>query len=195
MPRFLDAAVPTVLAAQRASTHLTGAYLAQAIGRRAPALNPSGLVGAAVRNGSSPAEVYRRPFVTLWYGLKQGEQFADALHSALARVQSTAAMDVQLTMRATAQAVQDEGGVYGYQRVADSGACPFCEAVDGAYVKSGDAFPLHDNCGCGLEPLTKPHARAAYLPTGEAVRSDYAIREHGELGLVLADPAHDFKSL
>ena len=108
----------------------------------------------------------------------------------LARATSTAAMDVQLAARATFGAVQEaDDGVYGYQRVADGDACEFCQAVDGAYVKSGDAMALHNNCGCSLEPLTVPHPRAARLPDG------VAVHEHGELGPMLGDAAHDFTSL
>lgn len=51
--------------------------------------------------------------------------------------------------------------IVGWQRVADPGACDFCASVDGAFVKSGAALPLHDGCGCGLEPLTELPSRNA----------------------------------
>lgn len=187
MTRFLDAALPVVLTSQRASVALTDAYLASFLNRQPKGVNPEALIGSGVRNGADPREVYRRPFVTVWTALKDGRPFQDAVHSGLARAQSSAAMDVQLSMRATAGAVQQaDDGIFGYQRVADGGACAFCLEVDGAYVKDGDAMPLHNNCGCGLEPLTAPHPRAAKLPSG------VAVHEHGELGPVLTDPAHDF---
>jgi hypothetical protein len=75
--------------------------------------------------------------------------------------------------------------IYGYQRVADPGACPFCLAVNGAYVKSADASPLHPHCGCSLSPLTSPHPGAAWLPDGTHVTDKYSITEHGELGAML----------
>jgi hypothetical protein len=191
--RFVAVAVPTVLAAQRASVHLTDAYLARAMGRAALGVKPDKLIGAAVRNGVAPETVYARPFVNLWSALKDGRPFEDGINSGFERATSTAEMDVQLSSRATFQAVQNEDdGIYGYQRVADAGACDFCEEVDGAYVKDADASPLHNRCGCGLEPLTAPHPRAAFLPSGESVHDAFAIREHGELGAVLTAPDQHF---
>lgn len=179
VPAFLDTAVPAVLAGQRQSVALTEAYLARFLGRQPLGVNPEALIGSGIR-GADPREVYTRPFVTLWTSMSNGTAYEDAVNAGLARAKNTAAMDVQMSMRATSQAVQTaDEGVYGYQRVADGGACPFCEAIDGAYVKFADAAALHDNCGCGLEPLTKPHPRAAKLPSG------VAVSEHGELGAVL----------
>jgi hypothetical protein len=192
--RFLELVVPAVLSSQRASVAVTEAYLAQALGRQPLGVSVDELVGSAVRAGAAPEEVYRRPFVTVWTALKNGSEWRDAVGAGGARAQSTAALDVQLSMRATANAVQEaDDAIFGYQRVADPGACAFCQEVDGAYLKSADASPLHNNCGCGLEPLTEPHPRARFLPSGdEVVRDGFAIHSHGELGAVLADPAHDF---
>jgi hypothetical protein len=204
--RFVELAVPAVTSAQRASVHLTDAYLAQALFRRPLGVNPADLIGAAVRNGTPPETVYERPFVNVWSALKDGKPFEDAFRSGLARAQSAAAMDVQLSMRATAGAVQSaDEGIYGYERVADSGACEFCQEVDGAYVKSADAMPLHNHCGCGLEPLTAPDAHAVFLPSGARIREyqngpllstpppdTVAVHDHGELGPVLTGAGEHF---
>lgn len=185
--RFTAYVVPLVLTGQRTSVALTNAYLARYL-QRAPLGIPVGeLLGAGVRNGVAPQEVYSRPFVTLWSGLQEGKPFEDAFRAAQARVESTAAMDVQLSMRATFDAAEKrDERIFGYERVADGGACAFCLEVDGAFVKSGDAMALHNNCGCSLEPLTEPYDGAVELPPG------VAVHEHGELGAVLADPAHSF---
>jgi hypothetical protein len=82
--------------------------------------------------------------------------------------------------------------IYGFQRVADAGACDFCQAIDGAYCKSADASPLHPRCGCSLEPLTSPHPGAAWLPDGTHVTDTYAIHDHGELGAVIGAPGDAF---
>lgn len=184
---FVSRVVPIVLAAQRQSVAVTEAFLGAYLKRPPIGVNPENLIGAAVRNGTPPAEVYQRPFVTVWTALGSGTAYEDAVSAGLARAKEAAAMDPQLSMRATANAVQaaDEG-IYGYQRAADGGACAFCQEVDGAYVKSADAMALHNNCGCGLEPLTAPHPRASKLPSG------VAVHEHGELGPMLIDPAHSF---
>lgn len=193
--RFLAVAVPTVLAGQRSSVSLTEGYLAQALKRRPIGVNPDGLSGASVRNGTPPETVYRRPFIQLWSKLGEGKRFDDALHASLARVQGSAATDVQLSSRATFQAVQNaDDGIYGYERVADGGACNLCESLDGVYVKDADASPVHSSCGCSLSPLDAPHPSARYLPSGqEVVKGDgYAIHQHGEMGSYLASPDQQF---
>ncbi len=187
LPQWYSNALPVVLASQRQSVALTEGFLAQFLKRPPLGVSPEHLIGAAVRNGTSPQTVYTRPFISLWTDLKAGKQFEQASSAALARATSSAEMDTQLSMRATADAVQQaDDGIYGYQRVADPGACEFCSTIDGAYVKSADAYPLHNRCGCGLEPLTAPHPRAAKLPSG------VAVHQHGELGSVLTDSAHSF---
>lgn len=193
VPRFLAFVVPMILASQQTSVALTEAFLASFLGRQPLGVDPAKLIGPAVRSGAAPEEVYARPFVTLWSALKEGKPFEDGLNAAAARIDGTTQADVQLASRATFQAVQDtDDAIFGYQRVADGGACDFCQAIDGAYVKSADASPIHDRCGCGLEPLTRPHPRASYLPSGAAVSDDYAIHQHGEMGSVLTAPEHTF---
>jgi hypothetical protein len=183
-----------VLSAQRQSVSLTEAFLARSLRRQPIGVDPDELIGAAVRNGTPPEEVYHRPFVTLWSSLAGGTAYLDAVNAGLARATSTAAMDVALSMRATANAVQEaDDGIYGWQRVADGAACTFCQAVDGAYLKFADASPLHPHCGCSMEPLTEPHPRARYLPSGQEVKRDgFAVHQHGELGSVIGSPDHDF---
>jgi hypothetical protein len=185
--QWLSQVLPFVAAAQRQSVAVTEAYLARAMGRPPLGLNPDNLIGAAVRNGTSPEEVYKRPFVSMWSSLGSGNQWQDAFGAGLARATGSAAMDPQLSMRATADAVNSaDPNMYGFTRVADDGACDFCEAIDGAYVKFGDAMELHPNCGCSLEPNTEPHRLAAKLPSG------VAVHQHGELGPVLAAPGEHF---
>lgn len=186
---WLSGVVPLVQSAQRSSVALTEGYLARFLQRRPNGVDPEALIGAAARGGTDPATAYKRPFVTLWTALGSGVIYDDAVSSALARATEMAEFDVQASMRATSNAVQDaEEGFYGYQRVADGAACEFCASIDGAYVKRADAMPLHPRCGCGLEPLTAPHSLATNLPSG------VAVHDHGEMGPVLGAPQHDFTS-
>lgn len=203
--QWLAETVPLVEAAQRSSVSLTQAYLSRAIERPVTGVTPDELIGAAARNGTPPDQVYTRPFVTLWSELGEGIPWADAAKSALDRATGMAATDVQLSMRDTLKAVGEAESFYGYQRVADAGACNFCQEVDGAYLTSGEAMPLHSGCGCGVEPLEEVHRGAVKLPDGTVVR-DYqygplkpfslpegvAIAQHGELGPVLVDPSQHF---
>jgi len=178
---WLSRVLPVVLTAQRTAGNLTEAYLARAMDRQ-----PFGTVPDYPRNDASPDEVYQRPFVTLWGKLGEGLMFADASSAALARATSTAAMDVQMAMAQTARAVGTADPlIQRFQRVADAGACAFCQEVDGAILNSDDAMPLHNNCGCGIEPLTE--ARPV-----TPVSQNVAVHQHGELGPVLGSAEHDF---
>lgn len=183
---FLSRAVPVVVAAQRQSVTITEAFLSRSLGRRPAGVAPSLLTGAAVRAGVEPEETYRRPFVTVWTALKEGRQYEQAVAAGLARARSTAATDVQLTQRATLDAVQrSDRTIRGWRRVADAGACEFCQKIDGAFVKSASAMALHPGCGCSLVPVETPVGPSA-VPEGVSVRS------HGELGPTLGSPDHDF---
>lgn len=204
--QWLSEVLPVVEAGQRQSVNLTNAYLARSLERQPLGLDTRELTGAGVRNGTPPVEVYERPFITLWGGLSDGLRYEDALSKALARAQGTASMDVQLSMRATAEAVDRvDQSIYGYRRVADATACQFCKEVDGAYVKgsSGYVYALHNHCGCGLEALKEPHRGAVQLPDGTEIRpyaygplnDNVAIEHHGELGPVLTKPGDHFTEL
>jgi hypothetical protein len=187
---WLTQVVPVVETGQRASAALTAAFIAQVLGKDTLDLDQEEVIGAVVRNGTPPATVYERPFITLWSGLGAGLDFQAASNKALARATGSAAMDVQLTMRATADVIERaEPGLFGFERVTDPTACEFCREVNGAYVKRASAMPLHNHCGCGLQPLTEPHPLAVELPSG------VAVHEHGELGPLLGSPDHDFTSV
>lgn len=189
VPRFVRAAVPTVANAQRLSAQMTSAYVSGMIGARPFAPDYAAVTGAGVRAGADPAQVYRRPFVNVWTALSKGEQWLDAVAAGRARASNLAAMDVQLTQRATLQQAQSaHPQIGGYSRAADAGACTYCAMIDGAKVRSADAMPLHPGCGCSLEPLLE-----AVEPT--PAPADVAVNEHGELGPMVGDPSDDFSTL
>lgn len=182
---WLAAVVPLVLAAQRQSVTLTDAYLARTLQRQPLGLPVSVILGA-LRGGVSPQIVYRRPFVHVWTALSKGTPYEQAVAAGLAHAKSSAAMDVQLAHRAALQAVHErEPRIRGWRRAADADACPYCLKLDGAFVKSAEAMPMHPGCGCGLEPAER-EPKESPLPTG------VAVHEHGEYGPTLADPSHDF---
>lgn len=186
--QWLAAVLPLAMAANRQSVALTDAYIARVFGRQPLGLDPA-MILAALRGGVDPKVLYRRPFVTVWTALSKGTPWEQAVSAGGARATETAAADVQLAQRATLQAVQDaDPRIRGYQRVPDAGACPFCLNIAGAFVKSADAMPLHPHCGCTLEPVEDD---VESTPTP----ADVAVNDHGELGLLLGDPSHDFTTL
>src|ERR1044072_6749026 len=186
---WLSKVVPVVLTSQRAAVARTEACLAQAIGRQPLGVNPVAIIGG-VRGDTSPDQVYERPFVTLWTKLGAGVDFNAAVSAALERATSSAATDVQMAMRDTLREVGEADDlILGYQRVPDGGACQFCQLVSGQRYRTEDLMPIHNNCGCGGEPIT-----GAERPnfTGRYDNDLVTVREHGELGPVLTDPHHDF---
>jgi hypothetical protein len=206
LDQWLSEALPVVEVAQRQSVALTNAYIARALERQPVGLDTTALIGAAARNGTPPETVYERPFVTLWSELGAGKPWADAAAMGLSRATGAVATDVQLSMRASLGAIQSaDSNIYGYERVTDGAACNFCLELDGAYVFSADAFPLHAGCGCGIAALEAPHRGAVRLPDGTKVRDfqygplnpqplpeGVAVKEHGEMGAVLTDPSQHF---
>jgi len=192
LPEWLAQIVPVIGAAQRQSVALTTAYLARSLEIQPPPV-PVDQVLRNTRGGVTLDEVYSRPFVTVWTALKNGSPWEQAQASGMARASASAAMDVQLAMRGTmASAESMDNPIIGYERVADGGACPYCQELDGAFVKSADAAAMHPGCGCGLEAIT---AETRGVRHAQKSNDSVAIREHGELGAVLGDPSHSFTSL
>jgi hypothetical protein len=184
--QFVDAAVPIVLAGQVQAIALTEAFIVRRLGLVPIGLDPADLTGAAVRSGVGPEEVYRRPFVNVWTALGKSVPWDEAVNAGEARATASAEMDVQLSHRASYGALQQaEPRIRGYRRRANPDACSFCVLVNGAFVKSATAMPLHNRCGCGLDPVMQDVAVSS-IPDG------VAVHEHGELGPLLTDPAHDF---
>lgn len=200
---FLARAVPVTQAAQRASVQVTSAFLQRLVGARvAPAPEQ---VLAKVRNGTPPTEVYRRPFVNVWTDLKHGKPYEMAVASGLERATSSVQMDVQLAMRQTlVDVAQRNTMILGYQRVPDPGACAFCRLIAGQRYHVDQLMPVHNRCGCGVEPITSENRDqftgrkkfdqaipATVGPDGTVT----AIVDHGELGPLVVDGHDHFTSL
>jgi hypothetical protein len=192
--RFISRVVPQVQSGQRQAVRLTNAYMARFTKGRPANLDLEALTGAGVRNGAAPAEVYTRPFVNVWTALSKGVPFVDAVRSGLARVTSTAEMDVALSSRAASVAyAATDDRIVGFERVPDGGACEFCSLVSGQRYHSEDLMPLHNRCGCTVEPLMGvPVGRSRDVVHGDGVIA--AVRDHGELGPMLTNGADAFTS-
>lgn len=198
VPEFLSKAVPVVDAAQRAAVSVTEAYIARAIGRRTIGVDAQRLIGAAVRNGTAPAEVYRRPFVTVWSALKDGTLYEDAVRAGLERASVAAETDVQLSMRQTlTEVARVDRTILGYRRVPDANACEFCRLVAGQRYRTDQLMPLHPRCGCSVDVITAENRHEfTGNPSNDLSVTENgvtaAVREHGELGPMLVDGADHF---
>ncbi len=151
---FVDLVVPIVIAAQTRAASLTSAMLARQLGTAPFPVSVDLLTGAALRAGVAPREVYGRPFITTWSALGRGDKWTDAVGAGRARLLGTANIDVQLAMRATARdAMRADSRVTGYQRSPDGAACELCLLASTQRYHSDDLMPIHNNCGCTVEPI------------------------------------------
>lgn len=177
--RFVSLAVPLVLAGERTVAQLTHAFLVQAGADPAP-LQTVAVTGAATR-GVDPAEVYRRPGVTVWTALSRGASYEDAVGQGLTRATTLAMTDMQLARTRTVAQV----GVTRFKRTL-SGLenCSLCSMASQNVYYRGDLMPIHAGCDCGIQPVT---FLSDVTPT-----SGLAVHEHGELGPVLTREGDHF---
>lgn len=195
--------VPSLIeAARRQQIAITEAYLARALDRPVTGVSADQII-AGYRNGADPQDVYKRPFDTTWTALADGTPYTAAAEQGLARAVQTASTDVQMAMRDTLTAIgQSEENIWGYERIANPGACAFCQELDGAQFRTESPLEIHPSCGCGVEPVVYTRGRAnrdnvkifENSPTNRPPSSEVAIRTHGELGPVIVDPNQAFDS-
>lgn len=176
-------AIRVVEAGQAQTVRLLEAYMA------AKALHET---GEFVRVGLDPADyttaalrklpsisVYSRPFGAFGAKLNAGGSLDDALTSALASVTKLATTDLQLAQTHAARDWMDRSSEYltgelrivGYRRVLTGPGphCALCEAASTRTYRVSDLLPIHEHCGCTVEPLygTEPVASV-----GTTVRVD-----------------------
>lgn len=153
---FLARALPLILAGELASVSALQSFLGQSLGRPVTAIDPTDVIDG-IRNGATPEEVYRRPFVETWTALKNGTLWEQAVGQGLDRALSAATTDLQLTMTHGAKAFGGaDDGIYGFQRVANSGACDLCLIASTQRYFTDTLMPIHNYCNCGVAPLTEP---------------------------------------
>ncbi len=206
VPQFIAAATTIVGAGQRQAAATTNAFLARATDSKPRRLDYLQVVGSATRGGAPPKIVYRRPFVQLWFKRKNGMDFRVAVSQSGIRAETLAATDCQLAMRDTLReagqmlnADPQTMDIWGYQRVPDGDACELCLIAAGQRYNTAELMPIHDNCGCGVDILESPS------DPGQSIQSDrlaaildgdtsITVEPHGELGPVLTNADHAFKS-
>lgn len=153
---FLARALPLIRAGELASISALQSFLGRSLGRPVAAIDPAGVVDG-IRNGAAPEEVYRRPFVETWTALKNGTLWEQAVQQGLERAVSAASTDLQLAMTHGAKAFGGaDDGIYGYQRVANSGACDLCLIASTQRYFTDTLMPIHNYCNCGVSAITEP---------------------------------------
>lgn len=159
--QFATTAAAAVAASQVTMARLTAVYLADMLTREtgrtvAPATIPaSAITTAEVRGVESAAEVYGRPFVTVWTALSEGKPLEQAIAMGEKRAQDLAATDLQLAKTHTAKRVMArEPSIVGYRRVLTNvRACGLCVVASTQRYHRDDLMPIHPGCDCGVAPI------------------------------------------
>ena len=223
MDEWLDRVVPLVAAGRAVAVSETDGYFSaylQAVGEDAP---PLGLNPDDFRRPQPDERVYARPFVHTFTKRSEGmepraaAQFGGQIAATLANT------DLTLASRGAAHRwTSTDQRITGYRRVIGPEACGFCVTVSTRMYKRGDLLPIHDNCGCSVEPVVRDRtgdvplsfeARAERLghtdfainqrqrelmregdwaAARRVAEENVATRVHGELGPVLVNPNHQF---
>lgn len=155
----LERILPLVFAGQAHSVSLVDAYMsakASLAGHRShvQGLNPALYTVDAIRK--RPArEVYERPFGAFGAHLAAGTDVAAAVTSGLASLERLVRTDLQLAQTHAARDwMAAEDRVVGYRRVLGPGKnCELCEAASLRRYRKEHLLPIHEHCGCWVEPI------------------------------------------
>ena len=150
---FTRRMVPAVQAAQVRAAALTSSYLAKATGEKPVPVVRAKVVGG---RGVDPIEVYTRPAVTVRTQLSKGSSYTEAAAAGLARLQSVAAMDLQMSRARQSHSSLRGSQFQFYARVlTGSENCALCTIASTQRYRRGSLMPIHPGCDCGVEPLPR----------------------------------------
>jgi hypothetical protein len=218
--RFFELASKTLSGAALQAARLQVAFYQQMASLRGetfviPQLLSADFTTQVLRNGVSPREVYRRPFVDLYRALSEGRTMTEAIQLGANRISSIASTDVQLARRNAGFGVRDRNSrIVGFARTLTGAEnCALCYVASTQRYTRGDLLPIHPGCDCGEMPIygnqdpgqvidelrleaTHEAIQDRFGVSDRAARAiDYrqiAIREHGELGPVLTVAEQNF---
>lgn len=193
LPQFLELILPFIAGAQQQMATLTAAHLAHqqsavlGVPFQPVALDPKLVSGAAVRNGTRPADVYSRPFHLVWRQLAELPHEPGSIDKAVKagedRAVQTALTDVQLAKtHASQQTLAHDGHVVGYRRVLEGAySCGLCIVAATVRYRKGELLPVHPACDCSVDPLYGTEDPGKYV---DPMARDENGRLHviGELG-------------
>lgn len=206
---FVRQFLPLLTGAQIQTAALQDAYIAAIIAEATGAVAvPVGLAPELVtdlRQNTTMADAYARPFHTVWFEQSKGRDFPDALRLGLERLQHMISLDIQLARtHASAVILQQTDGIKRYQRVlSGSENCDICSVAARHIYKISSLMPIHTKCDCTVAPVIEGRPPLANRlnaqrdftsqesetgPEGKSpttIAKDVAVEEHGELGPVL----------
>lgn len=220
--RFQRSALPVVQAGQRTIASLTAGYLEQmhreVTGAASPRIriDPEQVSGAAVRNGTDPADVYRRPFKVVWKTLADGEPFDVAQQRGADRLEILAKTDLQLARTHSVKLVLDQQPrvTYYVRELRGEYDCALCMIASTQRYSKEDLLPIHPGCDCGVRTVRADYDpgqvvdearleaihRAVEDAVGQSARDARTVdyrqiiiqHDHGEIGPVLGFRGQNF---
>lgn len=213
---FVEHVLPVVLGAQQQMGALTDAYLATMVAdMMGGAAAPAGVLLDEALRGTPPAEVYARPFASVWTALGEGRDMTDALDAGTNRLRSIADTDLQLARtHAARQAMRRSRAKFYRRRLSGSKNCALCVIASSQRYRVDKLMPIHPGCHCKPEPLPGDRDPGQIIDEGLLEEAHAAIardlgtsdrggrkpdyreviitREHGEIGPMLAVRRHEF---
>jgi hypothetical protein len=223
---FAAKVAPVIAGGQRQVASLTDSYIAMLASiTLETSVHPVGIPTKAVTDeairGVNVVEVFKRTGPTVWAALAGGASIDEAVQQGLQRALVMASTDLQLAKTTASQyALERQPRATGYQRVPDDGACDLCLLASTQRYHVGDLMPIHDRCGCDVEPLFADESsggqvinedlrssleeKGVTVYRGDGEQSFYgtvgdahigvAVEQHGELGPVLTVAGQQFTS-
>lgn len=192
MTAWAAGALAFVEAGQSETGALTAGYLVEALGVELPPPEDAELTSTEALRGVPGDVVWDRPAETIWSALGAGVAVEDAGARGKARARSLAETGLVLAATHTARAWLAGSGISGYRRsTRGARSCELCRLAASQRYSRGDLMPIHPGCHCVIDPIVgaaPAPARAALA----AYRKAVVVRDHGEIGPVLAVAGQHF---
>jgi hypothetical protein len=215
---FIARAATVLRSAELAVGKVTESYLRQVLGQLGVLVPSRGLVAlpTSLRQGVPNEEVLARPPATVRY-LRSVDTPPDAAAAAGAtRLRAIAQTNLELALRQAAVDVFSKiEAVRGYRRIlrpylSEGGSCGLCIVAADRIYRTGELMPIHGKCKCsvlpvlrrGVDPglqlnsddLAQLYGDAGGNTAAKLKRTRYRIEQHGELGPVLVQQGHGFRT-
>lgn len=215
--RFVERVVPRIEAGQKLTAEITDAYVARVVADELASGISRGVVAPVTTEalrGVAAADVYHRPFSSVYAGLGAGKPLGSAVKAGKNRLMKIVSTNMQLAKTHSSRQAMQRSGAVMFQRVLTGREnCALCTIASTQRYWVKDLLPIHPGCDCNVKPLTgdpkkqvinrtkleQVHDaveaefggtdRGARFITGRNDRSDYldliVDQEHGELGPTL----------
>ena len=212
-----EAAAGTALAGQLRAGELMESYLRSVLSVLGVVLPAGRLAGGLgnLRRGVDPGQVYRRPAATFRWAESTDMGREEAGRRAVRRIETIADTDISMSSReASRRVLASADSVIGWRRVirpekAKKGSCGLCIAASDRVYSIDRLMPIHDGCNCVPMPVTRDndpgrrlngadlrqlYAAAGSTEAAKLRRVQFTVNDHGELGPVLGDERHAFRT-